>query len=887
MIAYALCWGLNIDIVGILYDDLISKLTAGGKKGREKNICYTEYLFLVIEHLLGEAYVNKDLFPIKFYQITSVTFKQSSSSEVPLTSHMREIAKLSEEANIGNKTLGGQSADIPEVPADITNQSLEASKSAEEQVLDALRGPEGEHTADEQHDDDEFANSGLHSIGDVPLESLNQAADESPYDTESEIKFMKRFKPLHADDEPQITFIGSEKPDEEEDSNMESLPDDDVGSMSGSQSSEKELSKSEKRDADELIDEMTELNASADKPSDPLSLLQSLFIKVDQLEPNITKKVFKELQTSVPSSVSTALKETLHSHGGADFLFQAQVHHTLEEKLDSMICKLMNKQFQAFNKLEAKRFVHLQKELSKVIQTQIGKKVKETHNCPATKGPVNPRTRSAPATQVIPPIILTNDHRRQRQHQPKKSNSNTDRKEGQSKVRTGLNKVTKRLDSLLNSTKDNFNDVSDLKQQIKDLVSLLKSAKVIKETKLEGRSKENPEQLEGVNAQGDYKTAPSRDSTPPKEDRKGKGIATEEEPLKKLLPLLEQGRSYPKMLTLQQFSIAGKKMNLEEAEAQLNHLKRLANPKDAEEKSLKSLEKINIQAQAQKLAKYEAKRDKMLAEYNHYLTYRADPRKITKINYTIDRVTKDATMKIIKDNQPLSLKVMNKFGLKQLGFSEWVEIHALESKGKAELTVIGLTPAEKKRKRTSDIVKEVFVTEDIRVDGMNRNPIPPPGVVAIKGKVITEPESCIFFYNRNFDYVFQRENEFQLATTAQLIRQLRNIQRTSPEAEEMFKKLQLTIEARNDVKQARIIVRDNLDDGAIPDECKASEGNKDLLSAKHQPMIKGLANGKASASNLRDIQVEDIVKEVEDYLKTYSSAEMDIKWYVEGMLLKF
>ncbi|GJW59326.1 hypothetical protein Tco_0106057 [Tanacetum coccineum] len=62
-----------------------------------------------------------------------------------------------------------------------------------------------------------------------------------------------------------------------------------------------------------------------------------------------------------------------------------------------------------------------------------------------------------------------------------------------------------------------------------------------------------------------------------------------------------------------------------------------------------------------------------------------------------------------------------------------------------------------------------------------------------------------------------------------------------------------------------------------PTECKASEGNKDLLSTKHQRLIKGLADGKASASNLRDIKVKDIVKEVEDYLKTYSPAEMDIR----------
>ncbi|GJW99697.1 retrovirus-related pol polyprotein from transposon TNT 1-94 [Tanacetum coccineum] len=40
--------------------------------------------------------------------------------------------------------------------------------------------------------------------------------------------------------------------------------------------------------------------------------------------------------------------------------------------------------------------------------------------------------------------------------------------------------------------------------------------------------------------------------------------------------------------------------------------------------------------------------------------------------------------------------------------------------------------------------------------------------------------------------------------------------------------------------------------------------------------MKGLSECKASESNIRRIQVKDIVKEVEDYLKTYSSARMDI-----------
>ncbi|GKE28180.1 hypothetical protein Tco_1443564, partial [Tanacetum coccineum] len=149
-----------------------------------------------------------------------------------------------------------------------------------------------------------------------------------------------------------------------------------------------------------------------------------------------------------------------------------------------------------------------------------------------------------------------------------------------------------------------------------------------------------------------------------------------------------------------------------------------------------------------------------------------------------------------------------------------------------ELLDFGLSSAEKKRKRSSEIIKEIFVKEDIVVDEICRNLVPPPGVEGSRGLVIREPESRIFFYNGNFDL------------------------RSTLEAEEMFKKMELTIEARNDVTEARRI---------------ASVG------------MEGLDECKASASNLRRIQVKDVVKEVENHLKTYSSAGMDISWYVEGI----
>nr|GEW47334.1 hypothetical protein [Tanacetum cinerariifolium] len=117
-------------------------------------------------------------------------------------------------------------------------------------------------------------------------------------------------------------------------------------------------------------------------------------------------------------------------------------------------------------------------------------------------------------------------------------------------------------------------------------------------------------------------------------------------------------------------------------------------------------------------------------------------------------------------------------------------LERLESEGEW-----GFTLTRKGKDRDS---QKVFVTEHVTVDGMHRNLVPPLGIEGRQGLVIREPESGIFFYNRNWDLVFQREEEFHLATTSLLIRLERSIQRGTPEAEEMFRKLELTIEARDD-----------------------------------------------------------------------------------------
>ncbi|GJZ73707.1 hypothetical protein Tco_0637853 [Tanacetum coccineum] len=209
----------------------------------------------------------------------------------------------------------------------------------------------------------------------------------------------------------------------------------------------------------------------------------------------------------------------------------------------------------------------------------------------------------------------------------------------------------------------------------------------------------------------------------------------------------------------------------------------------------------NIKAQSQKIAEYEVKRTKMLKEYNDCINLRADELLITKISYKVICSSNDATMKITRGNDPLNVVVHNKFRLKTLGFTKKLGVPPLP-----ELSTFGISVDDRKRKRSSEILQEVFVKENIVVDGMHINIAPPPGVEGRRDMVIRKPEAGIFYYNGNFDLVFQRESEFYLATTVQMVRLHNDIIRGTLEA-----LIELEIKSRNDVTKAREIVKDNLD----------------------------------------------------------------------------
>nr|GEU53177.1 hypothetical protein [Tanacetum cinerariifolium] len=137
-----------------------------------------------------------------------------------------KTSKIVKESSLSTQVANAQHAEEPVTTADAT-KSLDASESAEEQgnqpktadskkVLENIVD-EAKHTVKEKKDDDEFINSRLKSLGNVTFEELYGNFEESPYDTEFEIK-------INLDDSSKDTKFQEADPD------LESMPEDEIES---------------------------------------------------------------------------------------------------------------------------------------------------------------------------------------------------------------------------------------------------------------------------------------------------------------------------------------------------------------------------------------------------------------------------------------------------------------------------------------------------------------------------------------------------------------------------------------------------------------------------------------------------------------------------------
>ncbi|GKA02327.1 retrovirus-related pol polyprotein from transposon TNT 1-94, partial [Tanacetum coccineum] len=166
----------------------------------------------------------------------------------------------------------------------------------------------------------------LESMEDVTFDQFMDETDqkdkvaekpENPFDTEFEIKIIKRFQPSQPDDDTQITFLDDEPynqinlRDGDSDSGLRSMPDDDLVSLTGFETPDSADDDS-KEGTGETLYASADMPAQSDLFGHRYEEMRILDNKIDQLESSITKKVTDDIHSSVPSIIVDSLKENLH-----------------------------------------------------------------------------------------------------------------------------------------------------------------------------------------------------------------------------------------------------------------------------------------------------------------------------------------------------------------------------------------------------------------------------------------------------------------------------------------------------------------------------------------------------------------------------------------------
>ncbi|GKC90709.1 hypothetical protein Tco_1151358, partial [Tanacetum coccineum] len=230
-------------------------------------------------------------------------------------------------------------------------QSLEASITAEVQdnqlkAVDTIEVPEKIIKKEEVAKEQTLEISTVEQL----LDKVNKAAQEtpqSPYDTNSKIKVVKSFFTIHLSEVQDQTMNDYEELagiQEDSDSDLQSMPDDDLRSVSGFEAADSddtldnEVSHSAHTSQDIAFAERLSIPDHLDHICEEVSYLHS---RLRNMESSIVKTVYDEIKSSLPAMITNALKE----------------------QLPGILLAV------------SEQFVTLQKELSKVIKSEVAKKV--------------------------------------------------------------------------------------------------------------------------------------------------------------------------------------------------------------------------------------------------------------------------------------------------------------------------------------------------------------------------------------------------------------------------------------------------------------------------------------------------------------------------------
>ncbi|GJR59341.1 hypothetical protein Tco_1501503 [Tanacetum coccineum] len=203
------------------------------------------------------------------------------------------------------------------------------------------------------------------------LNKVVQETSKSPYDTESEIKVVKSLLTSHISELQDQTMHDSKEIvniQENSNSDLQSIPDDDLRSISRFEAAEFDDTHKNKV----LLDHMDHICEE----------VGSLHSKLGDMESSIIQQVSAEIKSSLPALVTTALKEQLPGLLLAtlkDCLpliikesLQTHIPAASEQfaekqaQLNRKVVKQLNRQFNISHVAQSNRFFTLQKELSKI-----------------------------------------------------------------------------------------------------------------------------------------------------------------------------------------------------------------------------------------------------------------------------------------------------------------------------------------------------------------------------------------------------------------------------------------------------------------------------------------------------------------------------------------
>ncbi|GJX48583.1 hypothetical protein Tco_0273773 [Tanacetum coccineum] len=334
-IACCLIFGLEINIREIIFNDLIQKLQ-NGKKNRETNISATSF---------QTPSASKPL-----SQPKAPTTRKPRKEKIPSSSQPKVLQPSRNISTSSPPTTHLQHAEEFVVITDAT-KSLDASEPAE--VLDQI--VEEKEIAKEH-----------------PLVIPSDGVLESPYDTESEIKFIKSFKAYTISD-----YVVSS-------SELSSMPDDDLYSTSpfnivkyGDEDDDIDMvdSKhiSKEGTTDTFLNASTEFHSLSRHLDHVCEEVSNLYTKIADMKSLILQSVSDEIKNSVPSLISNALRDQLPGllSEALKECLTSILHDSLPTQLHQTVVKPMKKQFNIYHKAESERFVTLQTQLTKVLKFEM------------------------------------------------------------------------------------------------------------------------------------------------------------------------------------------------------------------------------------------------------------------------------------------------------------------------------------------------------------------------------------------------------------------------------------------------------------------------------------------------------------------------------------